>query len=81
MWSPATGSEPPGSLGGRCWSALSAPIAVGLTFASGHALMRGTEHGWLPCTALFNLTNINPILLLAIDAGALLLVGAYAAAV
>ncbi len=58
-----------------------APIAVGLTFASGHALMRGTEHGWLPCTALFTLTNINPILLLAIDAGALLLVGAYAAAV
>ncbi|HQT79970.1 MAG TPA: chromate transporter, partial [Rhodopila sp.] len=25
-----------------------APVAVGLTFASGLALMRGTEHGWLP---------------------------------
>ena len=25
-----------------------APVAVGLTFASGLSLMRGTEHGWLP---------------------------------
>jgi chromate transporter len=59
-----------------------APIAVGLTFASGLALMRSTEHGWLPwsvtiiSSALFSLTNINPILLLAMGAGALLLVGA-----
>jgi chromate transporter len=58
-----------------------APVAVGLTFASGLSLMRGTEHGWLPwgvtiaSTALFSLTEINPILLLGLGAGALLLVG------
>ena len=58
-----------------------APVAVGLTFASGLALMRGTEHGWLPwgmtilSTALFSLTEINPLLLLAAGAGVLLLVG------
>jgi chromate transporter len=58
-----------------------APVAVGLTFASGLSLMRGTEHGWLPwgltilSTALFSLTEINPILLLAAGAGVLLLVG------
>jgi chromate transporter len=56
-----------------------APIAIGLTFASGLSLMRGTEHGWPPwgvtivSAAVFSLTGINPILLLA--AGALLLVG------
>jgi chromate transporter len=59
-----------------------APIAVGLTFASGLALMRGTEHDRLSwgvtiiSSALFGLTDINPILMLAIGAGALLLVGA-----
>jgi chromate transporter len=59
-----------------------APVAVGLTFASGLSLMRGTEHGWLPwgltlvSTALFSVTNINPILLLGLGAAALLLVGA-----
>ncbi|WP_428483685.1 chromate transporter [Rhodopila sp.] len=58
-----------------------APVAVGLTFASGLALMRGTEAGWLPwsitiiSTALFGATNTNPILLLALGAGTLLLVG------
>lgn len=58
-----------------------APVAVGLTFASGLSLMRGTEHGWLPwgvtivSSVLFALTEINPILLLAGGAGALLLVG------
>jgi chromate transporter len=58
-----------------------APVAVGLTFASGLSLMRGTEHGWLPwgvtiiSSALFSLTEINPILLLACGAAALLLVG------
>jgi chromate transporter len=58
-----------------------APVAVGLTFASGLALMRATEHGWLPwgvtiiSAALFSLTEINPILLLATGAGALFLVG------
>jgi chromate transporter len=58
-----------------------APVAVGLTLASGLSLMRGTEHGWLPwgvtivSTALFSVTNINPILLLILGAGTLLLVG------
>jgi chromate transporter len=58
-----------------------APIAVGLTFATGLSLMRGTEHGWLPWSVtilsavLFSLTEISPILLLGFGAGALLLVG------
>lgn len=58
-----------------------APVAVGLTFASGLSLMRGTEHGWLPwgvtivSTALFAFTEINPIALLAAGACVLLLVG------
>ncbi len=58
-----------------------APIAIGLTFASGLALMRGTEHGWLPwgltilSTALFSMTRINPLLLLGAGAATLLLVG------
>jgi chromate transporter len=58
-----------------------APVAVGLTFASGLALMRGTEHGWLPwgvtviSAALFALTEISPVLLLGLGAGTLLLVG------
>jgi chromate transporter len=58
-----------------------APVAVGLTFASGLSLMRGTEHGWLPWSvtiisaALFSLTEISPILLLGVGAGTLLLVG------
>jgi chromate transporter len=58
-----------------------APVAVGLTFASGLSLMRGTEHGWLPwgitlaSTVVFSVTNISPILLLALGAGTLLLVG------
>jgi chromate transporter len=57
-----------------------APVAVGLTFASGLSLMRGTEHGWLPWSvtiasaALFSLTGISPILLLGLGAGTLLLV-------
>jgi chromate transporter len=58
-----------------------APVAIGMTFASGLSLMRGTEHGLAPwgvtivSTALFSLTEINPILLLAVGAGTLLLVG------
>ena len=58
-----------------------APVAVGLTFASGLALMRSTEHGWVPwgvtiaSTAAFSFTEINPILLLALGGGTLLLVG------
>jgi chromate transporter len=58
-----------------------APVAVGLTFASGLALMRGTEHGWLPwgvtvvSTVAFSVSEINPILLLALGGGILLLIG------
>jgi chromate transporter len=58
-----------------------APIGVGLTFASGLALMRGTEHGWLApgltlvSTAVFSATGINPIVLLGVGAATLLLVG------
>ena len=58
-----------------------APVAVGLTFGSGLALMRQAEHGWLPWgvtiagTILFAFTDINPLLLLAGGAGALLLAG------
>jgi chromate transporter len=69
----------------RPWRALVeralAPVAVGLTFASGLSLMRTTEHGWLPwgvtvaSTALFSLTELNPILLLGLGAAALLLAG------
>jgi chromate transporter len=58
-----------------------APVAVGLTLASGLSLMRGTEHGWLPwlvtiaSTALFSVTNVSPVLLLVLGASTLLLVG------
>jgi chromate transporter len=56
-----------------------APVAVGLTFASGLALMRQTEHGWMAwavtgvSTVLFSFTEINPLLLLAGGAAAMLL--------
>lgn len=59
-----------------------APVAVGLTFASGLSLMRGTEHGWVPWSVtivsaiLFTVTEISPILLLLFGAATLLLVGA-----
>jgi chromate transporter len=58
-----------------------APVAVGMTFASGLALMRGTESGWLPwgitlaSTAAFAFTEINPIALLGCGAAVLLLAG------
>ena len=58
-----------------------APIAVGLTFASGLALMRGTEHGVLPyavtiiTTLLFSFTNVHPVALLAGGAAVALLTG------
>jgi chromate transporter len=56
-----------------------APVAVGLTFASGLALMRQTEHDWKAwvvtavSTVLFSFTDINPLLLLAGGAAAMLL--------
>lgn len=58
-----------------------APVAVGLTFASGLALMRQTEHGWMAwavtaaSTLLFSFTEINPLWLLGGGAIALLLAG------
>ena len=56
-----------------------APVAIGLTFASGLALMRATEHGLLPHiitiggSFLFAFTRLNPLILLAIGASAMLL--------
>lgn len=58
-----------------------APVAIGLTFASGLALIRGTEHGWVAyavtaCSTLaFAFTEVNPLALLAGGAVALLVAG------
>jgi chromate transporter len=58
-----------------------APVGIGMTFASGMALARGTEHGLLSyaitagTTLTFATTSVHPILLLAIGAAALLLAG------
>ena len=58
-----------------------APIAIGLTFATGIALMRGTEHGWAAyavtaiSTLMLSFTEINPLLALAGGAAALMLAG------
>ena len=69
----------------RPWRALLeqalAPVAIGMTFASGLALARGTEHEWLSyaitagSTLAFAFTSVNPIWLLAAGASALLLLG------
>ncbi len=59
-----------------------APVAVGLTFASGLALMRGTEHGWVPLgrdncqLRLVQPDGNQPDPVACLGAGALLLVGA-----
>jgi hypothetical protein len=56
-------------------------VAVGLTFASGLALMRGTEHGpaayvvTAASTAAFAFTEISPLLLLAGGAVVILAAG------
>jgi chromate transporter len=58
-----------------------APIGIGMTFATGLALARGTEHELLSyaitaaSTLVFAFTEIHPILLLAIGAATLLLMG------
>jgi chromate transporter len=58
-----------------------APVGIGMTFASGIALTRGTEHAPLSyaitaaSTLAFAFTSVNPILLLAIGASILLLAG------
>lgn len=58
-----------------------APVAIGLTFASGLGLMRGTEHGW-PAHAItvasmlaFAFARTHPLALLAGGAAILLLAG------
>ncbi len=58
-----------------------APIAVGLTIASGLALIRGTETGWVAyavtgaATALMAFTGLNPLALLAGGAATMLMLG------
>ncbi|MGE0223264.1 MAG: chromate transporter [Acetobacteraceae bacterium] len=58
-----------------------APVAVGLTFASGLALARTTEEGWIlygitaVATLAFAFTEIHPVALLAAGAAVLLLTG------
>jgi chromate transporter len=57
-----------------------APVAIGLTFASGLALIRGTEHGWVAyavtagATLAFAFTELHPLALLAGGAVLLLVV-------
>jgi hypothetical protein len=56
-----------------------APVAIGLTFSSGLALMRATETGFMPHAitvlgaAAFAFTKINPIMLLCGGAAAMVL--------
>lgn len=58
-----------------------APVAIGLTFASGLALARGTEHGWVlhlvtvGSTLAFAFTELHPVGLLIAGAAILLLAG------
>jgi chromate transporter len=58
-----------------------APVAVGLTYASGIALVRSTEHDWqaltvtAAATLLLALTEMHPLLVLLAGAGVLLVLG------
>jgi chromate transporter len=58
-----------------------APVAIGMTFASGLALVRGADNAPLAyaltagSTLAFAFTSVSPILLLAVGAGVLLLAG------
>ena len=58
-----------------------APVAVGLTLASGIALIRGTEHGavtyavTLAATLVLTFTELNPLVMALAGAVALLLAG------
>ena len=59
----------------RAWAERAlAPVAVGLTYASGLALLRRTEHGPVPwaitagATLLLALTRLHPLLVLATGA-------------
>lgn len=57
-----------------------APVAVGLTIASGLALIRGTEHGWLAygvtgiATLVFAVREPHPLILLAVGGAVMLVV-------
>lgn len=59
-----------------------APVAIGLTFASGLGLMRGTEHEWpayaitVASTLAFAYRRVHPLALLAGGAVVLLMAGA-----
>ncbi|MDR3537272.1 MAG: chromate transporter [Acetobacteraceae bacterium] len=65
----------------RLLEAALAPIAVGLTFASGLALMRSTEHGpaayavTAASTLAFAFTEVSPLILLGLGAVVLLVAG------
>ncbi len=58
-----------------------APLAIGLTFASGLALARETEHDWMlwvitaVTTGLFAFTNVHPVALLLGGAAVMLVTG------
>ena len=68
--------------GGASWRPMVeqglAPVAVGLTIASGLALIRGTEHGWatyaatLVATLIFAVAEPHPLILLVLGGSALL---------
>lgn len=69
-----------GTPGWRGWVERAlAPVAVGLTIASGLALIRGTEHSvaayavTLVTTLVLAFTELNPFVMLAAGAGVLLL--------
>ncbi|HVB67599.1 MAG TPA: chromate transporter [Acetobacteraceae bacterium] len=72
-----------GAGGWRTWVERAlAPVAVGLTLASGIALLRGTEHGWaayavtLAATVLLSVTDLNPVAMTVAGAVVLLVLGA-----
>ena len=76
-----SGTAPPTPPGASLVERALAPVAIGLTFASGLALIRGTEHGWVAyavtagATLAFAFTELNPLALLAGGAVLVLLAG------
>jgi chromate transporter len=74
-----------GSAGRAAWRAHAeralAPVAVGLTYASGIVLVRSTEHEWqallvtAAATMVLALTELHPLLVLVAGAAALLVLG------
>lgn len=58
-----------------------APVAIGMTFASGLALLRTTEHGWpayvvtVAAMLAFAFTELHPVVMLAAGAAVLLVAG------